>query len=465
MLLPASCRLFSFSLVYRIFRLTALPLILEIIKKECVSNMKKVLAVLLTVALVLGALGSVAFAEEKIKITMWHIQDDDNAKVIYTDAAARFMADYPNVEVEVVDMQNDVYKDKIAIAMAAGELPDIFLSWSGGPMIEYATNGIILDLTAYMEEDNYKDKFLDAGIAQGTYDGKIWGIPGENVSAALFFYDKEFFAANGFEVPTTIAELETLADACLAIGVYPFALANLTKWTGSMYYMYLVARIGGGSAFDKAANQIDGGTFESEPFEMAGEYIQKWVKAGYFNDGFNSANEDDDIARWLLYNNQAAMYLMGNWAINTTADINPDFLDKMGVFAFPAYEGGTGDPDAVVGTVGDNFYHIAASCENPDMAFKFLQYTLDDTAIATRVAIGKIPPVKGVENMITDENLKQVLDVVSASSGVQLWYDQYLPSSVAQVHLETLQAMFGLAMTPAEADALLQEANTEALSE
>ena len=426
--------------------------------------MKKVLAILLTVSLVLGVLGSVALAEEKTKITMWHIQDDANVVQSYLDAADRFMADYPEYEVEVVDMKNDVYKNQIAIALAAGDAPDIFLSWSGGTMIDYALNGLIYDLTDLMNEDNYKDRFLDAGISQGSFDGKIYGVPGENNTVAVVFYDKVFFEENGFEVPTTFTELEALADACLEIGVYPFALANLTKWTGSMYYMYLVARIGGGAAFDKAANMIDGGTFESEPFEMAGEYIQKWVEAGYFNAGFNGINEDDDVARHLLIDNKAAMYLMGGWAINGFNDLNVDFYNNnLAMFNFPAYDGGTGDPMALVGTVGDNFYHINANSADPEGAFKFLQYTLDEEMMAVRQSVGKIPPIKGV--VLESPLAIELNTIIENATGVQLWYDQYLPAAVAQVHLDTLQAMFGLAMTPAEADAELQAANEEAMAE
>jgi len=41
---------------------------------------------------------------------------------------------------------------------------------------------------------------------------------------------------------------------------------------------------------------------------------------------------------------------------------------------------------------------------------------------------------------------------------VQLWYDQYLPPSVAEVHKDTSQALFALSMTPEEAAKTLEVA-------
>ena len=50
------------------------------------------------------------------------------------------------------------------------------------------------------------------------------------------------------------------------------------------------------------------------------------------------------------------------------------------------------------------------------------------------------------------------MEAVSNASSIQLWYDQYLPPAVANAHLDGLQEVFGLTKTPAEAQAMMQEA-------
>ena len=37
--------------------------------------------------------------------------------------------------------QNDNYREKLIIAMSSGECPDMYTSWTGGPMIEYIESG------------------------------------------------------------------------------------------------------------------------------------------------------------------------------------------------------------------------------------------------------------------------------------------------------------------------------------
>ena len=396
------------------------------------------------------------------KIQLWHIQTSGEKPKMKEDAAERFMVDYPEYTVEVEAMQNDPYKTKIKIALGANSAPDVFFTWSGGPMIDYIKAEKIIDLTEYMNKDNYKDKFLDASINQATYDGKIWAVPVENTSVAMVAYNKTLFKKNGWEVPKTIDELEILANKMLAKGITPFALANKNKWPGSMHYMYLVDRIGGKEVFENAANRVNGGSFEDPVFIEASKKLVEWVNKGYFNEGFNGLDEDAGQARTLLYTGKAAMYLMGSWFITTIYGENPEFVDKhLGIFTYPEVVGGKGDPNAVIGTVGDNFYSVSSTSKNPEAAFKFIQYLIDDVAMEKSIARGDLPPVKNIK--VTDPKSNIILDNVAKAPYVQLWYDQYLPSELAEVHKDTLQAIFAKTMTPQEAAAELESKATEIL--
>lgn len=417
--------------------------------------MKKLVSILMAISLMLAMAGPAFAAEEKV-ISIWHIQTDEVQQQAFVTAKERFEEANPGYKIDISVYQNDAYKTKIQVALAAGEAPDIFISWTGGTMIEYANAGLLYDMTALMEKDDYKDLFMEAAIDQATYDDKIWAMPMENVAVALIFYNRDVFEANGLEAPTTIAELETVCDTLVGAGIAPFALANSTKWTGSMYYMYLVDRIGGSQVFENAANKFVADGFKNEAFTAAGEMIQKWVNAGYFNEGFNGMDEDNGQSRMLLYSGQAGMYLMGSWAISTIKSENPDFLEHMGVIPFPVLEDGAGDPSAVVGTVGDNFYHISSASGNPEMAFEYLKTCLDETGIAERIEMGKIPPVKDVQ--VEDPNLQLVLDIVNSASSVQLWYDQYMSTTMSELHKDTSQALFGLTMTPGEVNEAMQAA-------
>ena len=391
---------------------------------------------------------------EKIPLTIWHIQTGTMVDVIQ-ESVDRFMADNPQYEVTVVQKQNDSYKTDLSLAINAGTMPDVFITWGGQTLYDYVDEGLIADLTDYMSADNYKDEFLDAAIAQCSYNDSIYAVPVENISVAGFFYNKEVFEEYGLEEPTTISELEAICDTLVENGIAPFALANATKWTGSMYYQYLVTRYGGLEPFAEAAAGT--GSFENEAFEYAGNKIQEWVNKGYFCEGYNGMDDDSGQARMLFYNGEAAMDLMGSWFVSNVTDESTMMEDDtLGFFPFPALETSDADQSYVLGTLGDNLYSVSATCADTEGAFKLISYLLDDEAVAARTEQGKIIPLKSFSS--DNAVINEILDSLNSSSGVQLWYDQYLPSEVAEVHKSTSQEIFGLTMTPEEADTQMQEA-------
>ncbi|PYG87755.1 raffinose/stachyose/melibiose transport system substrate-binding protein [Ruminiclostridium sufflavum DSM 19573] len=383
-------------------------------------------------------------AGDKVTLNMWHIQTTDPMPAIIEDSMKRFSEDNQNYKVVVTPMQNDAFKTKLQIAMSSNSTPDIFPHWTGGPMNQYVDSDKLADLTSYMNENDYKSRFMDAALSQVTYKDKLWAVPVENTSVAMMFYNKELFAKYNLQVPKTISELEKICDTLKSNGIIPFSLANKTQWTGSMWYCYLVDRYGGASAFTNAANRT--GSFENEAFTQAGTKLQEWVKKDYFNKGFNGTDEDSGQSRTLLYSGKAAMTLMGSWFLSTVGGENKEFLEKVGSFSFPAVEGGKGDPNACLGTVGDNFYSVAKNSKDAAAAFKAITYLIDDTAAKKRIEAGRIPPIKGVT--VSDSRLQEVLTAVEKAPTVQLWYDQYLSPELAQLHKDTSQALFGLEKTP-----------------
>lgn len=388
------------------------------------------------------------------QITFWHIQSTEPGLTLIKNQVARYMAANPDVKVDVVPVQNDAYKTKIKVAMGAGEGPCVFPSWGGGPLNEYVKAKQIVDLTPYMSQGNYKSRFLPASFSAITFGGKVYGVPVENVAISVFYYNKDLFAKYNLKEPSTLDELVRVADTLKSNGVAPFALANKTKWTGSMYFMYLVDRLGGAKAFVDAATRAPGGSFQNPVFIQAGKMLQDWVKAGYFNEGFNGLDYDSGQSRALLYSGKAAMELMGNWSSSIIPSENPDFAQKVGIFPFPAQKAGAGAQN-VVGTVGDNYYSISSTCKYPKEAFEMIKFLIDDKAVAERVAADRIPPVKGASPK--DPALKDVVSLVNSAPGTQLWYDQYLPPELGEAHKDTTQALMGLTMTPEQAAKTMED--------
>ncbi|MCH3917425.1 MAG: extracellular solute-binding protein [Spirochaetia bacterium] len=404
-----------------------------------------------------------ASTKTKQEITFWNIATENPDKMIMDYTVDKYNkrtdTDYT---VKEVPTQNDSYKEKIIIAMSSGQCPDMYTSWSGGPMNEYIESGFAQPLDDLVKNSDLPDKLMPAALAQASYNGHIYAIPVLNVALSGIFYNKEIFAKYNLQVPKTIGELEKDCDVLVAHGIIPFALANKTKWTGSMYFMNLAARKGGLEPFRKAVAGT--GTFEDECFIYAGQKIQEWVKKGYFPEGVNSLNEDDGQARQLMYQNKAAMTCNGSWYTGNFQTDSKEFYKKIGWFAFPALEGSSADASIQIGTIGDQFISFNCTGDKLKAAFDCISHYADEDSIKLMVENGKIPPVKDVSQYLTDPVTKSILAAASKASSVQLWYDQYLPPAVAQTHLNTCQELFGLTMTPQEAAAKFEASMKEYLA-
>lgn len=373
-------------------------------------------------------------------ITMWDIATDEPDKTIWSYAVDQYNkkdSKESGFTVNQVATVNDQYKQKLSVAMSAGKCPDVYLHWTGGPMREYIKSGYAQDITSIVEKLGLRDKYTQAALDQATVDGKIYALPVKNQSVAMFFYDKKLWQEKGYQIPKTIEELDQLCAKMKADGITPFALANKAQWTGSMYYCYLTARYGGSEVITKAYDQS--GSMVNDATKKAGDKIGEWVKKGYFPEGVNSLSPDDGEDRALLYKG-AGMMLQGSWQVASIKTENPDFYKNMGVFAFPTASDSKADQSLVLGTLGDNFLSFNCTGKKLEEAVKMAAYYTSDEWMKLDIDNGNLPPLKGAKS--SEPAWQEISSIIDKASDVQLWWDQYLPSSVAAVHKSSTQKLF-----------------------
>lgn len=396
-------------------------------------------------------------------ITFWNIATDEPDKTIFTYAVDKYNAESSadsGYTIEQVATVNDQYKEKLAVAMGAGQCPDMYTNWTGGSLVEYMKSGYAQDLTSLVDKYGLRDLYTEASLAQASIDGKIYAIPVKSNSVAAFYYDKAMWAEKGYEVPTTIDELEALCDKMVADGIVPFALANQPQWTGSMYYMYLVTRHGGPDIVSKA---FDGtGSLVNDSTIYAGQKIQEWVEKGYFPAGVNSLSPDNGDDRALLYQG-AGMMLQGSWQVSSIKSENPDFYENLGAFAFPALSGSSVDQTAVVGTLGDTFVSFSCTGEKLEEAFKMVTIYSTDEWMKLDIESGNLPPLKAATS--EEPAWQDILAILNKATSVQLWWDQYLPPAVADVHKSASQKCFDASATPEDIAQEQQDAMDEYLQQ
>lgn len=395
-----------------------------------------------------------ATSGEEANLTFWHIETGDN-KVVIENAVKRFEEKHEGVTVEAVQVENDPYKTNLVVAMGGGSPPDVFHSWGGGWLKQFSDADQVLELTDKIDVDNY----LPAGIGPATFDEKVYGAP-LALSGTPVFYNKEIFENLNLEIPETYDDLLEVIDTLTENDIIPFSLANQSKWPGAFYLMYFADRLAGNELFDGAFGR-SGRTFDDPVYVQAGEMIQELVDKGAFPNGFNGLNFDTGQSRQLMYSGQAAMEIQTAGYVNTVQSEAPEFMEKLGMFNFPAVEGGKGDPTNIVGGVSPVF-SVASKSEHPDLAVELIkELTSVETAQDAVDNGGKIPAVVGVD--ISDEFLKELNEFMASANNMQTFYDQTLPPELGELHKDTTQAIFGKDMTPKEAAEQMESKAQEVL--
>ncbi|CAM3911446.1 ABC transporter substrate-binding protein [Alkalicoccus chagannorensis] len=392
--------------------------------------------------------------DEEIELTFWHIETGYGEEEMES-AVDRFEENNPNVTVEVVQHENDPYKTNFNVAMGGGNPPDVFHSWGGGWLQNFVDAGLVRNLTDEIDPDHY----LDAALSVATYDDEIYGAP-LGMDTVLVWYNERIFDEYGFEEPETYDEFTDIVDTLQGDDIIPLTLANQPQWPGAFYLMYFAERLGGVDLFDEAFTR-DGRGFDDEAYVEAGEMIQELVEMNAFPDGFNGMDYDTGQSRQLMYGDRAAMEIMGNWMVGATRDDAPEFEDDLGYFIFPEIEGGEGSNNNIVGGVSPVF-SVTEESEHGELAAELVQeLTSLETAEAFANADAEISAIHGVE--YEDEFTAELAELLEGAEEVQTFYDQTLPSQMAEVHLNTTQALFGLSMTPEEAAQEMEEAAEEYL--
>lgn len=380
---------------------------------------------------------------EEVTIEWWHIENNDPGLSLWQEVADEFMAEHPNVTIEITVMENEAFKAALQTNLQAGDVPDIFQSWGGGVLREQVDAGLvqdISDLAAPWIGD------LNAGaVSTMEVDDGLYGVPWD-LGIVGFWYNKTLFADAGIDAPPAtwdelLSDVQALEDA----GITPIAVAAGDKWPAMFWYAYLALRIGGADVMQQAA--IDQ-NFDDPAFLAAGEELQRLIAMEPFQPGFLAATWDGpDGQAAAIANGQAAMHLMGHWAPGTQRANGPDLAEtgELGWFPFPAVEGGAGAATDAFG--GGNGYAVGRDA--PPEAVEFLQY-LTSVDVARRLGAtgARLPVTVGSEDSITDVNLVDVIAGRGAADYVQLYLDQAYPPVVGAAVNDVIQTLFAGSGTP-----------------
>ncbi len=182
-----------------------------------------------------STVASEAPAEEEIIITDKQYPEREDILIWFWGANEWQRAAFQKNLVDVFNKSQDKYEiifqfansvdTDIPVALAANEGPDII--YSSGPSFcnVYANEGKLLDLTPYSEKYGWKDRLLPALYDACLVGDQLYSLPNA-ISVGGVFYNKGVLEDNGWAVPTTVEEMETIMDGAIEKGMYGSAAGN-----------------------------------------------------------------------------------------------------------------------------------------------------------------------------------------------------------------------------------------------
>lgn len=375
---------------------------------------KKVLSLLLTLALLLGLSGA-ALAQEPVTLTFWTPTWRQAAE---EPIIADFMAQNPDIKIEATFYTSEDMKSKTKIAASSGTLPDMWYNWGGVLADFYAENGLILDLAQYAKDNNWSEKYLAGAMEQCTYDGQLIGLP-QNLAGLVMYYRVDLFDQFGIAVPTTMEELEAAADVLVKNGITPFSSYNkhMMRYHEALLEYYSTKE----EHDDLLLLKADWG--KSEAMTKSFKKLKEWYDKGYFPADILAS--DTSTAKMYVYSGASAM-IMENPGMASEIVANNYDLAQYGWFAFPSSPEGKGRVSAYAKMVQ---FNKNISDEKLAAAMKFWDYYYSDESLEAHPAIEQPTARIGAElpeNYVLAQGLLELID----ENGSYFTMDLKVPAEV-----------------------------------
>ncbi len=347
--------------------------------------MKKLIALVMTLAMVLSVMAMPVASAEEVKkpekITIFI----DGTVVTEPNGQAEFKArweELSGIELEIIQPDHDAYYDVLQQQIASGDWPDIMIL-SSTYYAAYANEGVLWDMTDAWENSATKNsgRFQTENVIEGLkINGRLYGFADGIGGGSVTYVKKAWLDAVGMEAPKTWDEYAAMCDAFVAKdpdgnGVddtYALTAAGFIG-TEAPYINYLPEFYQDGypSFYQKEDGTWADG-FAEEGMKGALErlaegYAKKWIDPTTLTNGTKDCRNK-------FYDNTTGVftYWSGTWATNLKTNLEKNNVDSE-LIPLPPLEGAPGYFDRT-----PPVWAISATCENPQGVFTYFIDTMLD---------------------------------------------------------------------------------------
>lgn len=232
---------------------------------------------------------------------------------------------YPEINLEVIPYDGNNGTAYMQGQLRSGELPDIYTTSVYTPG-QFDSADKLIDLSQYAFTDNFAPARLREAA---TEDGAIYMVP-NYFNAIGITYNKKILQENGWELPTSLKEMEELAPKVREAG-YTFCLNQLQYPGYGFQYMCNILDTGYFNTLEgrKWQNRFLNGesTIAGTPeMEESMQMLQHWRDIGILNNEKTFAS-DADVAEEMAKGN--TLFMLGSNNDFTQYGADPDDFGLM----------------------------------------------------------------------------------------------------------------------------------------
>jgi len=300
----------------------------------------------------------------------------------------------PEITVKLVSGPYASTKEQLFAGAASGTMPDV-VGLDGAWVNDFASQGVIADLTALMKEYDYDDSELASQIQ---VDGSTYMIPVVNFVYPMFTNDTLLADAGVTAPPATRTEFADAASKVSALGgdvsgwVLPLSLEapngvqnDVMSWVWAS----------GGSMLEDGQPDLTNDDVTSAVDFIGGMWDDGSIASGSF-----TMKEQDKVEEFT--NGRVGMMIDSLAHINLIRETNPDL--KFSISALPAedgYDGERGIPYASWG-IG-----VAENSEHKEAAFKLVEFLMSEQTNSELSTMANAFPgnSKSVPGFVEDDEL------------------------------------------------------------
>ncbi|MCB2154559.1 extracellular solute-binding protein [bacterium] len=392
-------------------------------QKQVLSSLLFTVAFLIVAAgIVLFPKGGVKFAaENEVKLRVWQGFKFEEVTVM-EEIADRFKEEWEAknpgkvLDIEIERVSYDDMVTKLKTAALASQTPDVaFVDALKVPDLAFGQTLQPIDELEnfrYKSIDEARQQFVTASFDMGVVNrlGKenLYGIPVQTTTLAMFWNRKIFrdsadkLRSAGLDPNRAPRDWDELIEYARALedkekGIYGYAMSGSLWFQFPIYNQYNVNWV----RYEKngrAVPDIDNPRGKAALQRIADLYLKDKVEAGAWKRGAMGPDQG-------FLNEKYAMILMGPWFVEKFESAGLDF-DVSLVPAVPADEAAElGIPAQSSSNIGGQIGVIFESCEEPELAYDFIEYfTSEKEQRYWSETLGQIPVRQAAwENLNTEK--------------------------------------------------------------